>query len=111
MLIFTSFQVLQPLQSYLDQAMAKEYLQETEQLRQDRRPEGDINDYKSYCDILRDQRKAISGSFVAEQQTTVDEDFDYRPVKIPKKPDAPESFLSLRLKHDRALMSSKKSSR
>jgi len=88
--------------------MAKEYIQETEQHRRDSKPE---DDFLSYCDILREQRKVLSGSTVPEQAKTVEDDFDYRPVKIPKKPDSSESFLSLRLKHDRAMMKSKKSSR
>ena len=88
--------------------MAKEYIQETEKHGLDSKPE---DDFLSYCDILREQRRELTGSTIVEQIKTVEDDFDYRRVKVPKKPDASESFLSLRLKHDRALMSSKKSER
>ena len=99
-------QVLQPVQSYLDQAMAKDYMQESEQQKQDPQLH---NDFKSYTELLREQRRPVPASL--EQETIVADDFDYRPVKIPKKPDASESYLSLRLKHDKALMSQKKSKR
>ena len=88
--------------------MAKEYMRESEQQRRESRPEDEI---KSYCDILRDQRRDISDSFATEQVAQDDEPFDYRPIKIPKKPDTSDSYLTLRLKHDRVLSSTKKSSR
>lgn len=90
--------------------MAKEYMLETEQQRQDEKPR---DDFKSYCDILREQRRNISESYgdISEQVAPADEKFDYRPVKIPKKQDTSETYLTLRLKHDRVLTSTKKSSR
>ena len=92
------FQVLQPVQQYLDESAAKDYIQEQES-RAHEAPQQD--DFKSYCDILREQRSSIHETSAADgihSKTS----FDYQPVKIPKKPDS-LSYYALRMKHDDVL--------
>jgi len=84
-------QVLLPVKDYLNEASAKEYVQELQAGGIEDRTTGVM----SYADLLRSQREMI-----VDESKIPEAKYEYKPIKIPKKPDSSTSYQELRERHD-----------